>query len=103
MHRTRIALAQQCRERLAHRRQIGQLGFDCLQLVRGQFARFGTGIFFTPWRFDGALLASGVITVLAALYLWLLFRRGAVSARELVAVSGLYAVFVILEATLFAG
>jgi len=59
------------------------------------------GIFFTPWRFDGALLASGVITALAVLYLWLMFRRGAVSARGLVTVSGLYAVFAILVATLF--
>ena len=59
------------------------------------------GIFFTPWRFDGALLASGIITALAVLYLWLMFRRGAVSARGLVAVSGLYAVFAILVATLF--
>ncbi|CAA0016801.1 Uncharacterised protein [Klebsiella pneumoniae] len=44
LHCTRIALAQQCRERLAHRRQVGLLGFDGRQLVRGQFARFGTGM-----------------------------------------------------------
>ncbi|POA99394.1 hypothetical protein C2134_06395 [Chromobacterium sinusclupearum] len=52
------------------------------------------GMFFTPWRFDGPLLASGVITSLAIAFLWLLFRRGAVDSRALMAVSGLYGVFV---------
>lgn len=54
------------------------------------------GIFFTPWRFDGLLLASGIITTLAIVFLWRLFRRGAVDARALVAVSLLYGVFALL-------
>ena len=54
------------------------------------------GIVFTPWRFDGPLLASGVITALAILFLWQLFRRGAVDSRSLVAVSSLYGVFAVL-------
>lgn len=56
------------------------------------------GIFFTPWRFDGVLLASGVITALAIVFLWALFRRGSVDGRALVAVSSLYAVFAVIVA-----
>lgn len=56
------------------------------------------GIFFTPWRFDGPLLASGVITALAIVFLWQLFRRGAVDGRALVTVSSLYGVFAVLVA-----
>lgn len=59
------------------------------------------GIFFTPWRFDGPLLASGVITALAIVFLWRIFRRGAVVGRALVAVSSLYGVFAVLVATYF--
>lgn len=59
------------------------------------------GIFFTPWLFDGPLMASGVITVLAIVYLWQLFRRGAVDGRALVAVSSLYGVFALLVAFYF--
>jgi cation:H+ antiporter len=54
------------------------------------------GIFFTPWRFDGPLLASGVITILAIVFLWQLFRRGSVDGRTLVTVSSLYGVFAVL-------
>lgn len=59
------------------------------------------GIFFTPWRFDGPLLASGVITTMAIVFLWQLFRRGAVDGRALVAVSSLYGVFAVLVAIYF--
>lgn len=52
------------------------------------------GIFFTPWLFDGPLLASGIVTALAIAFLWRLFRRGAVDGRALVAVCSLYGVFV---------
>lgn len=51
------------------------------------------GIAFTPWRFDHALLASGVVTALAIILLWAMFRRGRVDARALTAVAGLYGVF----------
>ncbi|MDE2367307.1 MAG: sodium:calcium antiporter [Betaproteobacteria bacterium] len=59
------------------------------------------GIFFTPWRFDGPLLASGVITALAIVFLWQLFRRGSVDGRVLVMVSSLYGVFAVLVAAYF--
>lgn len=59
------------------------------------------GIFFTPWRFDGPLLASGVITALAIVFLWQLFRRGSVDGRTLVTVSSLYGVFAVLIAFYF--
>jgi len=59
------------------------------------------GIFFTPWQFDGPLLASGAITALAIVFLWWLFRRGAVDGRALVTVSSLYGVFAVLVATYF--
>ena len=50
------------------------------------------GIFFTPWRFDGPLLASGIITAAAIVYLWAMFRRGMVRGRTLVVAGSLYAV-----------
>lgn len=59
------------------------------------------GIFFTPWRFDSPLLAAGIVTALAIVYLWHLFRRGAVDGRALVTVSLLYAVFAVLVAFYF--
>lgn len=59
------------------------------------------GIFFTPWRFDGPLLAAGVITALAIAFLWQRFRRGAVDGRVLVTVSSLYGVFALLVAVYF--
>ena len=34
----------------------------------------GLGILFTPWKFDGPLLLSGVITIAAIVYLLLLFK-----------------------------
>lgn len=51
------------------------------------------GIVFTPWRFDHALLASGVVTAMAIVALFLMFRRRRVDARALAGVAGLYGVF----------
>jgi len=59
------------------------------------------GIFFTPWLFDGPLMAAGVVTALAIIFLWQLFRRGAVDARALVTVGALYGVFALLIAFYF--
>jgi cation:H+ antiporter len=56
------------------------------------------GIFFTPWRFDGPLLTSGIITALAIVFLWQLFRGGSVEGRALVTVSALYGIFAVLVA-----
>ncbi len=52
------------------------------------------GIFFTPWLFDGPLISAAVITMLAVIALWSLFRRGVMDSRILVSVGLLYGVFV---------
>ncbi|AZS51172.1 sodium:calcium antiporter [Entomomonas moraniae] len=59
------------------------------------------GIFFTPWKFDGLLLTSGIITMLAIAFLWQIFRRGIVDCRALVWVSSLYAIFVAMVVIYF--
>ncbi|RDS79569.1 sodium:calcium antiporter [Dyella monticola] len=51
-------------------------------------------IFATPWMFDTPLLVSGVVTAVAIIYLWQLFRRGRVDGRRLVPVGLLYLLFV---------
>lgn len=51
------------------------------------------GIFFTPWRFDMPLLISGLITALAIVVLWLMFRKGKVDSRALAAIALLYGLF----------
>jgi cation:H+ antiporter len=50
-------------------------------------------LFKTPWMFDAPLIAAGILTITAIIYLWWLFRRGDVDGRKLVPVSLLYAVF----------
>jgi len=61
-------------------------------------------IFATPWLFDAPLVASGVLTALAILYLRRLFRRGtAVDARHLLPVGALYLVFAVFAAWWVAG
>ncbi|WP_243363868.1 sodium:calcium antiporter [Fundidesulfovibrio terrae] len=59
------------------------------------------GIFFTPWHFDGPLLASGIITAFAITFLWLLFRRGTVDGRLLAAISSLYGIFALFVIVCF--
>jgi len=54
------------------------------------------GLFFTPWLFDGPLLVAGIVTALAIVYLWHVFRRGIADGRALIIVSGGYALFVLL-------
>ncbi|HWX66489.1 MAG TPA: sodium:calcium antiporter [Rhodanobacter sp.] len=51
-------------------------------------------IFATPWLFDTPLIVAGVLTAIAIVYLWWLFRRGRVDARWLLPVGLLYGVFV---------
>jgi cation:H+ antiporter len=51
------------------------------------------GIFFTPWLFDGPLLASGIITTVAIIVLYLMFRRGKVTGKQLSCIGFLYAGF----------
>ncbi|HKT28582.1 sodium:calcium antiporter [Dyella sp.] len=50
-------------------------------------------IFATPWLFDVPLVVSGVLTMLAIIYLWGLFRRGNVDGRALILVGAFYLVF----------
>ena len=51
------------------------------------------GLFFTPWHFDRPLLASGVCTLLAVMWLWWAFRRGPVSGKALLPAFLFYAAF----------
>jgi cation:H+ antiporter len=53
----------------------------------------GLGLLFTSWRFDGPLVAAGVITIAAIAVLWGLFQRRTVSAKTLVPIGGLYLLF----------
>jgi cation:H+ antiporter len=50
-------------------------------------------LFATPWLFDAPLMVAGVLTGVAVIYLWWLFRRGRVDARWLAPVGLLYAAF----------
>ncbi|GLQ52062.1 sodium:calcium antiporter [Dyella flava] len=52
-------------------------------------------LFATPWMFDKPLIASGIITTIAIIYLWRLFHRGNVDGRTLVPVGLLYGVFAV--------
>jgi cation:H+ antiporter len=52
------------------------------------------GLFFTPWIFSRELIVSGVVTMAAVAILLGLFSRNAISARALIPLAGLYAVFV---------
>jgi cation:H+ antiporter len=52
-------------------------------------------IFATPWLFDTPLIVAGVLTAIAVVYLWWLFRRGRVDARWLLPVALLYGVFAV--------
>jgi cation:H+ antiporter len=53
----------------------------------------GLGILFTPWRFDGALLLSGVVTMAAMVFLLAMLRTGRLTARTLTMAAAFYAVF----------
>jgi cation:H+ antiporter len=43
----------------------------------------GLGLLFTPWRFDAALLISGIVTMAAIVYLLILSRVRRFNARTL--------------------
>lgn len=53
----------------------------------------GLGIIFTPWLFDSSLLLSGVVTMIAIVYLLVLHRLGRLSPRGLAGAALLYLVF----------
>lgn len=50
-------------------------------------------LFATPWLFDAPLIAAGIVTGMAIVYLWWLFRRGDVDGRRLIPAGLLYVVF----------
>jgi cation:H+ antiporter len=52
------------------------------------------GLFFTSWVFSRELIVSGAVTMAAVAVLLGLFSKSAVSARSLMPLVGLYAVFV---------
>lgn len=56
------------------------------------------GLMFTSWMFSRPLVVSGLVTMAAVVVLLGLFSRPAVSARSLVPLAALYAVFVALIA-----
>ena len=51
------------------------------------------GLYFTPWQFDGPLLVAGLVSGIAVLTLWNLFRRNAMTGRALTSVGLLYLLF----------
>ncbi|GAA4827047.1 sodium:calcium antiporter [Saccharopolyspora rosea] len=55
----------------------------------------GLGLLFTDWRFDGALLWSGVVTIIAIGYLLATLRAHRLTPTRLAAAGGLYAVFAV--------
>lgn len=55
----------------------------------------GLGLLFTPWRFDGALLWSGLTTMAAIGYLLAMMRAHRLTPCRLAAVAGLYVLFAI--------
>ncbi len=54
----------------------------------------GLGLIFTSWMFSRELIVSGLVTMAAVAVLLGLFSKDAVSARSLVPLAALYAVFV---------
>jgi cation:H+ antiporter len=53
------------------------------------------GIFFTPWRFDSALIAAGAATMASVVYLLWLFRTGRVTPPRLLVAAGFYGAFAV--------
>jgi len=55
----------------------------------------GLGLLFTPWRFDGALLLSGLVTMAAIIYLLALTRYRRFTAGRLALAGAFYGVFAV--------
>jgi cation:H+ antiporter len=55
----------------------------------------GLGILFTPWKFDGPLILSGVVTMIAIIYLLILFRIKRFEPYRLSASAAFYGIFAI--------
>ncbi|MBM0236272.1 hypothetical protein JNW88_02415 [Micromonospora sp. ATA32] len=50
-------------------------------------------LLFTPWRFDAALLISGIVTMAAIIYLLILLRAGKFNPRTLAFAAVFYLAF----------
>lgn len=55
----------------------------------------GLGILFTAWRFDGPLLLSGVVTIVAMVFLLLALGSGRFTGRTLTWAAAFYGVFAV--------
>jgi len=55
----------------------------------------GLGILFTPWKFDGPLILSGVVTIAAICYLLFLFMKKRFTPKTLSAATFFYGIFAI--------
>jgi cation:H+ antiporter len=55
----------------------------------------GLGLLFTTWKFDGALIWAGLITIAAIVYLLLTMRAHRLTAGRLTAAAGFYGVFAV--------
>jgi cation:H+ antiporter len=55
----------------------------------------GLGILFTSWRFDGPLLLSGVVTVIAMVFLLLALDSGRFTSRTLTWAAAFYGLFAV--------
>jgi cation:H+ antiporter len=53
----------------------------------------GLGILFTPWRFDGPLLLSGIMTIAAMVFLLFALRSGRLTAKTLTLAAAFYGLF----------
>ena len=58
------------------------------------------GVYFTSWVFSRELIVSGVITMAAVAALLGLFSKNAVTARALIPLAGLYALFIAIIAVI---
>jgi cation:H+ antiporter len=54
------------------------------------------GLFFTPWLLQRSLILAGVVTLLAVMVLWMMFRRGNITPMRLAWASSLYVLFGVL-------
>lgn len=55
----------------------------------------GLGLIFTPWKFDGPLILSGVVTITAILYLLYLLQNNKFTPKRLSATGIFYGIFAV--------
>lgn len=55
----------------------------------------GLGLLFTPWKFDGPLILSGIATIMAIVYLLILFKVKRFEPYKLAATGMFYGIFAI--------